>query len=239
MRRSILSDIELYYSQNQTDNFIRIDDEETHHIINVMRHKIGDKLFVTDGKGYIFTTAICNLEKKKVVVEIIQKENYKNILSNYVFCIPRLKNSERFEFALEKCVELGITNFLVFDSDRSIARGDKSERWKKILISAMKQSLRAWLPNVEYCKTLEELTLKSGKKIFFDQKGDSSLIEYLSNVENKSEEIHYFVFGPEGGYSNEEYEIIRNEQKIRLTENRLRSETAIITTASLLAMLIQ
>ena len=77
-------------------------------------------------------------------------------MKNIFFCIPKLKYSDRFEFALEKCTELGITNFIIFDSERSIHKSDKKERWEKIVLSAMKQSLRSYLPNITVINSLIE-----------------------------------------------------------------------------------
>jgi 16S rRNA (uracil1498-N3)-methyltransferase len=234
LQPAFLSDVELYYSKIVDNNSIRIIDDEFHHIKDVMRHNIGDDIYITDGKGNIYKTKIHGIHKNYLTAEIIHTVKYKNELSNYIFCIPRLKNSDRFEFALEKCVELGITNFIVFDSQRTIAKGEKLERWQKILISAMKQSLRAWLPTVTYSKSVFEIMKLEGKKICFDQNTDQSFTSIL----NSSFSIgnYYCLFGPEGGFSNDELKMMNEELKVKLTENRVRSETAIIVAATVLAI---
>ncbi|MDP2038007.1 MAG: RsmE family RNA methyltransferase, partial [Ignavibacteria bacterium] len=214
-------------------NTIEITDEEFHHIKDVMRHKLGDEVFVTDGKGVIYKTEIERFDKKSLSAKIISTTNYPNHLSNITFCIPRLRSADRFEFALEKCVELGITNFIVFDSQRTVAKGEKLDRWQKILTAAMKQSLRAWLPTVKYCKSFKEIIELDGKKIFFDQNAEQALPSILNS--EFSINNCFFFFGPEGGFSEEELRIANGELRIRLTDNRLRSETAIITAASILA----
>jgi len=227
------SDVELYFSDSVFGNTIEIADEEFHHIKDVMRHKLGDEVFVTDGKGVIYKTEIERFDKKSLSAKIISTTNYPNHLSNIIFCIPRLRSADRFEFALEKCVELGITNFIVFDSQRTVAKGEKLDRWQKILTAAMKQSLRSWLPNVKYCKSVNEIMELEGKKFLFDQNAEqtfSSILNSQSSISNC-----FFLFGPEGSFSNEELRVRNEGTKIRLTENRLRSETAIITAASILA----
>jgi len=235
LQPAFLSDVELYFSENVNGNTLEVSGEEFHHIKDVMRHKIGDEIFVTDGKGVIYKTEIERFEKKSLLARIISTTSYPNKFSTITFCIPRLRSTDRFEFALEKCVELGITNFIVFDSQRTVAKGEKLDRWQKILTAAMKQSLRSWLPTVKYCKSVKEIIELDGKKIFFGQNATDSLLNYF--VSNHQPQItnHFFLFGPEGGFSNEELRVMSEEIKIKLTDNRLRSETAIVTAASIIA----
>ncbi len=145
-----LSNIELYYSsQIKNKNEIIINEaEDFKHIVKVMRHSIDDEVYVTNGEGKIFKSKISEINKNSLTAIIEDTMEYENKFSNITFCIPKLKSPDRFEFALEKCVELGITNFIVFDSERTVAKGNKIERWNKILISAMKQSLRSYLPKI-------------------------------------------------------------------------------------------
>lgn len=235
MQPAFLSDVELYYSQEVSSDSILIRDEEFHHIKDVMRHKVGDELFVTDGEGFIYKTEIDQIEKRFLSAKIISTIEYPSQLSGITFCIPRLKSADRFEFALEKCVELGITNFIVFDSQRTVAKGEKLERWQKIVLAAMKQSLRAWLPSVKYCKSVKEIIELDGKKIFFDQNASDTLPNYFVSNHKSQTANHFFLFGPEGGFSEDELKIANSELRIKLTENRLRSETAIVTAASIIA----
>lgn len=227
---------------------ISIEGEECHHIINVMRHKINDILYVTDGKGTIYKSTISEIEKNKVVITIAESTKYDNKFSNIWFCVPRLKNADRFEFALEKSVELGITNFIVFDSQRSVPKGDKIERWEKILLAAMKQSLRSWLPKIQYSKSISEIVKLDGTKILFDQNAQKTFQSFLQTFKVSHDRRDsqfsifnsqlFFIFGPEGGFTNGECRMLNEELTVRLTENRLRSETAIVTAASVLGSCI-
>jgi len=226
-----LSDIELYYSPELENNNVIIADEEFHHIKDVMRHKVDDIIYITDGNGNIYKCIISRISKNELSAEIKETNSYCNNLSNVTFCLPRLKIADRFEFALEKCVELGITNFIVYESHRAIAKGEKLERWQRILTSAMKQSLRAWVPNVSYCNSVQEITNRIGNKYIFDQNAKKNFISInYTEILDKC----YFLFGPEGGFSNEEKSLFSDGNKLKLTENRLRSETAIIVAASML-----
>jgi len=238
LKESYFTDVELYYSEFvNTDKSLILTSYESHHLINVMRHRIGDEVYVTDGNGNIYLTIISHISKLEVNVDIKQKYFYPNLLKNITFCIPRLKNSERFEFALEKSIELGITNFIIFESQRTVARGDKLERWNKIALAAMKQSLRCWKPFINYFESLSEIIFH-GEIIVLDQKGKISLQDYLNNNFDINRN-YFFVFGPEGGLEKGEIDRLGNTVILRLTENRLRSETAIISAAGVMATSIQ
>ena len=235
-----LSDIELYFSPKIAEQKIFIEGEECHHIKDVMRHKTGDEIFVTDGEGHIYKTEITEVSVKSISCGLLERFEYPNNFSKIIFCIPRLKSAERFEFALEKCVELGITNFIVFDSQRTVAKGEKIERWQKILTSAMKQSLRAWLPKISYVKSVAELSKLSGTKILFDQNSEQNFTEWFSTQNSKPETQNlFFIFGPEGGISEGECRMMNAGWRVRLTNNRLRSETAIVTAAAEMALSIK
>ena len=227
-----LSNIELYYSSpgNFSNDIIILEGEDFSHAVKVMRHHEGEEIYVTNGQGKIFKCVIESV--KKGFINLIEKHcyTYENKLEKINFCLPKLKSADRFEFALEKCVELGITNFLVYDADREVARGNKLERWNKIALSAMKQSLRSFLPKVNAAGPLSEPVKREGKKYVFDQ---GSKIEFKSIKKNYSEDS-YFFFGPEGGLSEKEFGYFVENEIYRLTENRLRSETAIIVCATLL-----
>jgi 16S rRNA (uracil1498-N3)-methyltransferase len=239
-----LSDIELYYSPEKIENsFIKILGDECHHIKDVMRHKINDEVFVANGKGSIYRTIIEQIDKKIITSRIVEELKYSNKLENITFCIPRLKSSDRFDFALEKCVELGITKFIVFESGRTIAKGDKTGKWEKHLIAAMKQSLRAWLPEISYIKNYNELIRLNGKKIIFEQNSEISFNDFLISQYSPLNTKYYFIFGPEGGLTNDECRVElasvnggNVECRVKLTDNRLRSETAIVAAASMLSL---
>ena len=246
-----LSDVELYYSEKVRGKQIEITGEECHHIKDVMRHKVDDEIYVTDGLGTIYHSKILGISKNKIECQSFSSTQYENKLGKVTFCVPRMKSSDRFEFALEKSVELGITNFIVFESKRTIAKGEKIDRWQKVLTSAMKQSLRSWLPKISYAKSIGEIIKQNGTKILFDQNSDKTFQSILNSQLTIGN--CFFIFGPEGGFEKGELRIdplrltsceARNgacadeggELQIRLTENRLRSETAIVTAASMLAM---
>ena len=236
MSQEYLSNIELYYSTDVVDGYIQMSEEESNHISKVMRHTVGEELYVTDGHGSIYKTSIIEACSRTVTLRIIKRIQYTNQFENVTFCIPRLKSNDRFEFALEKCIELGITNFIVFNSDRTIAKGEKLDRWNKIAKAAMKQSLRSYLPKIQFIKSLDKLNEFKEKKYIFNQNAEIKLRDHLVNHSDSIGEQRYYLFGPEGGLSDKEISSINNSELIALAPNRLRSETAIVTAASFISL---
>jgi len=224
-----LSNIELYYSDLEArDEIIIVSGEEFKHISKVMRHSPGDEIFVTDGEGKIFKGVIEKILKDFAEVRIAETLSYVNKKKEFTFCLPRLKNPERFEFALEKSAELGITTFIVFNSSRTISKGIKIDRWNKILLSAMKQSLLSFLPSIRDGGSLKDLIRLEGEKIIFDQSGKRKFARNMV----KPGEKYYFIFGPEGGLTRDELNFFNEDNIVKLSDNRLRTETAVVKCAA-------
>ena len=226
-----LSNIELYYTlpKNISQNKIIIEAEEYSHITKVMRHSVKDELYVTDGKGKIYSSLINKINKNNIELEIENVLSYKNRFKNIFFCIPKLKSNDRLEYALEKCTELGITNYIIFDSERTISRANKIKRWEKILLSAMKQSLQSFLPKIEV-RDFNDIINFPGTKVAFEQSASKKISEFI----NKPDEKYYFVFGPEGGLSEKELNFFEVENVYKISDNRLRTETAVVSAATLI-----
>lgn len=227
-----LSGIELYYSppSSMTDKKIEVRAGEANHILKVMRHTTGDEIYITDGKGIIYKAIIKGTGNEIVAAQVIEEYYFQNTRDNIYFCLPRLKSPDRFETALEKSVELGITHFIIYDSERTIPKGNKIERWEKILLSAMKQSLRSYLPDLLFLNSLRELKSMDGKIILLSQEAVPS----FSNAHINENSNYYFIFGPEGDLTDEERNLFKGDEMFNLGNYRLRSETAIIKCASML-----
>lgn len=226
-----LSNIELYFSDHFSlkNETVFLTGDEFLHAKKVMRHKPGDEVFVTNGNGLIIKGKTKFVGKDNLSLAIKEKINLKNENSNIHFCIPKLKNPDRFKFAIEKCVELGITNFIVFESVRTVSKSANLKRWEKIALSAMKQSLRAFLPQIKIVNILSEIADFEGEKILFEQNSQEKF-----HFKNDKLKNYYFVFGPEGGFTDDEMKMFTGSKIYNLSGHRLRSETAIIKAASLI-----
>ncbi len=228
-----LKDIELYYSPSSAveGTLVLTERNELNHILKVMRHQPGDELYFTDGKGQIFKTSIINLSADILESRVLEEYKYEDYNKNLIFCIPRLRSAERFETALEKCTELGITRFIIFDSARTIPKGNKTPRWEKILVSAMKQSLRSFLPELKTGCSIRELAAAEGNKILFVQEAEKD----FDKGSVKPNEKNYLLFGPEGDFTEDEKKLFAGADFYNLGKNRLRSETAVLKCASILS----
>ncbi len=239
LKQEYLSDIELYYTPKVNGNSLELTGDECKHITKVMRHSEGDTLHATDGSGNYYETNIDEIHKSSVIASIKNRKKHYNKFENIYFCFPRLKNSSRFEFELEKSIELGITNFLIINTERTIPKGEKLDRWNKISLAAMKQSLRTHLPKIEYLSSIEKLNRLEGEKIVLDQNSDETLIDYLNAFRKEYSEMkYYFIFGPEGGLSKTEIAKVLDNKILTLTKNRLRAETAVISTATAISLIL-
>lgn len=239
MAQDFHSNIEYYFTPPELvqDKSLIISGEEVKHIARVMRHEVGDELYVTDGTGYLYVSRIENIDKKVIHCSILSRQYFEKKFDSLTVCIPRLRTADRFELAIEKSVELGITNLIIYDAERSLAKGDKSERWTKIALAAMKQSLHTHLPSVTYFKSIQLLNKQDGIKLVFEQNSEITLSQVLNMHKSKyfsADKKTFLVFGPEGGLSAKEIELIEKDAVVNLNSNRLRSETAIISAVSII-----
>ncbi|MCF8260305.1 MAG: 16S rRNA (uracil(1498)-N(3))-methyltransferase [Melioribacteraceae bacterium] len=233
----MLSNIELYYTlpTNFDGKLIRLEGLEFKHAAKVMRHSEGDLIHITDGKGKIFSANISSINQNELVCEKLEVFEYERILENITIAIPRLKSPDRFDFALEKCVELGFTKFVVFESERTIAKGEKTVRWNKIALSAMKQSLRAFVPNVIYTNKINNIVSDYDNVIVFEQNSINRINDDKFS-ESITQENTLLIFGPEGGLSEAELEQFSESNIYSISDFRLRSESAIVSVASFISL---
>jgi 16S rRNA (uracil1498-N3)-methyltransferase len=228
-----LSNIEIFYSTEISGNEIRLESEEFNHCVNVFRKRLNDDLYITDGLGNLFKTQIVQIKNNSLISEIIDKFYFSNTTENFFICIPLLKNKDRFRFVIEKCVELGITSFCFFTSERTIPTKFDGEKVKKIMIESLKQSIRTHLPKFDFYNDFSDLidqTMSNGEIFLFDLESSERFNKELINSTN----TNYFVFGPEGGLSKKEIEYVENDRIFNLSSARLRTETAIIKLVSII-----
>lgn len=225
-----------------------LSEEESHHLIKVLRKKEGEKIKLIDGKGSEYEGEILKIIKKgkkiKVKVKLLKllrKEN--SSLRKTIALIPLLKG-DKTEFLIEKGVELGINEFIPFQSDYSVVKASSKleERLRIKAINALKQSGRLYLPEIRspvILKTfLSENSFSSSLKLVaLPEKGIflEDLIEKLIN----SKEI-VLISGPEGGFSKEEEKLLKEKKfiPILLSPYILKAETASLSLMSFVSIFI-
>lgn len=220
----------LFYIPDISNNNILLPQEESVHCIRVLRLKIGDIVYLTNGLGGLYKTKIIIDHPKKCILQIVEskEEVGKKDFKIHIAVAPT-KNINRFEWFLEKATEIGIdeiTPLLCTHSERKIIKPD---RLNKVITAAMKQSLKAYHP------VLKEIN--SFKNFIQTAVADQKFIAYCSDTYKDHLKDKYLkgksaivLIGPEGDFSPEEVELaIKNGyQPISLGPSRLRTETAAV-----------
>jgi 16S rRNA (uracil1498-N3)-methyltransferase len=223
---------------------IVLDEETSKHVVQVLRMKKGEKLNLTDGKGNLLRTEITDDHKKRCQVKIIDSrftpDNYRDHDSRKItIAISLLKNSNRFEWFLEKATEIGIHEIVPLICKRTEKQKFRKDRMQNILISAMLQSQQCWLPilhnPIDY-----ELIFRQDDIIHTSQKFIAHCIEdekrNLADLVNETLPSQVILIGPEGDFTSEEVQLALHNHfdAVSLGETRLRAETAGVVAATLL-----
>lgn len=233
--------MELYYTPAKSifSNYLRISGPEAHHILRVMRYKIGDLLYVTDGLGNEYQTIIKKIQDKTIEATIVNRTSNAREPIRKITLAQSIIKGNHFDFIVEKVTELGIQKIIPFISERTIASisDKKLERYQKIVLAAMKSSMRTYLPSItKPIKFSQLLTLfNSYDKVIFAYEeetakkiNDITFNDFIRNI--------LLVIGPEGGFGKEEViqAINLNAEIVSLGVRRLRAETAAVSALAIL-----
>ena len=227
-----MSNIRLFFLENLSINLSgNLDKSQSHYLTKVMRLKIGDNFSLFNKNGE-WEANILNISK--FIVEFIvtkqlrQKENIKELW----LAFSPIK-SNYFNFMIQKATELGVTKFLPIIFDRTVVRKINKERLSKVIIESSEQSNRLVIPTIEDPKTLDKfLNLNNFQLIFTDLNSKNTKI----NSSIMSDKPVCIIVGPEGDFSESERQKIlsyKDVQAIKINENILRSETAVISAISI------
>ncbi len=212
---------------------ITLDETNSKHAIQVLRMKVGDPMYLTDGKGHLITATIVNDHRKHCQVSVDRIEPKEKQGADVTIAIALTKNTGRFEWFLEKSAELGVSKVIPLITKRTETEKFKEERLQNILVSAMLQSQQAWLLQmslpVEFNHFLANRQPAVHKYIAHCIETDKQALQY-----SKSSSL--ILIGPEGDFTPEEIDaaLSKGYQPVTLGETRLRTETAGMVAASLL-----
>lgn len=224
--------MQLFYNPDiseDAENFF-FDKEESKHIIKVLRKKEGDILFVTNGLGFLFKTEIILGSDSKCQVKIVSSEKSNPLNYKLHLAVAPTKMNDRFEWFLEKATEIGIAEITPIICDHSERKIIKTDRFDKIILSAMKQSLQYYLPKLNEPISFKDF-IKQQKNEGFnliahcEETDKKSLKEILKPNENVT-----ILIGPEGDFSEKEINLALENNYIPVTlgNTRLRTETAAV-----------
>jgi 16S rRNA (uracil1498-N3)-methyltransferase len=232
-----MSNIRLFFSESLSLNLTaKLDKSQSHYVSKVMRIKKSEVFSLFNSNGE-WEAKILNISKNivefNVTKQLRQKENSKELW----LAFSPIK-SNYFNFMIQKATELGVTKFLPIIFDRTIVRKVNKERLEKVIIEATEQSNRINIPTIKEPQSLDSF-LKNNKTdlIFTDLNTTNKKIDLNQLTSNPTS----VIIGPEGDFSEEEREQIlkyKGVQPIKINENILRSETAVISALSIINYVI-
>ena len=232
-----MSNIRLFFSNILSANLTdKLDKSQSHYLTKVMRVKENEvfSLFNKEGEWEAKILGISkSIVEFKTTKQLRKKENTKEL---WLAFSPIKSNYQNF--MIQKATELGVTKFLPVIFDRTVVRKINIERLKKIVIEASEQSNRLNIPSIEEAQSIKSfLKLNSMDLIFTDLNSDNKKIDKLKLTEKPI----CIIIGPEGDFSEaERVEILsfKGVQSLKINENILRSETAVISAISIINYVI-
>lgn len=225
------TDLPLFYAPGFLDT-LALPEDESKHASRVLRLSEGDKILVTDGEGVLFSAVLTAVTSKETLFTL--EEDIPSLSSPKPYlrlAVAPTKNIDRIEWLLEKMVEVGLSEFTVLYTQRTVRRQTNLERLEKVMVSALKQSRKRFRTRVNECHGIESLFTQSELPA-----GLSSYIGYCSDEFPKTP-IHtaftsgvpsLFLIGPEGDFTLEEVQtaVRFGATPVTLGDERLRTETA-------------
>jgi 16S rRNA (uracil1498-N3)-methyltransferase len=232
-----MSNIRLFFKESLSLNLTaKLDKLQSHYVSKVMRVKANEVFSLFNSSGE-WEAKILNISKSIVEFKITKQLRQKESIKELWLAFSPIK-SNYFNFMIQKATELGVTKFLPIIFDRTIVRKINKTRLEKVIIEAAEQSNRINVPSIEEPQSLKDfLNNKNIDLIFTDLNSQNKKLD-LGRLTNNPTCV---IIGPEGDFSEEERNKIlafKDVQPIKINENILRSETAVISALSIVSYLI-
>lgn len=230
--------MQLFYSPHITSGTFQLEETESKHLVRVLRKKMGDTVHFTNGKGFLFTCRIVDDHPKKCILEITEQQELASPLARNVhLVIAPTKNNDRIEWCVEKITEIGVQRITPIITENSERKKFKTDRIKRVAISAMKQSNQFHLPVIDEPISFDGLIKEQSWAI-----SSSLLIAHCEEQEKRDlvdlevNQNVVLLIGPEGDFSPSEIQLAIEAgfQPVSLGSTRLRTETAGIVGVTLL-----
>ena len=221
--------MQLFFEENISGKKFELGPEESKHLVKVLRKSIGDQVFFTNGKGFLYTCKIDLLDLKKTILSVISEEFHPPDKYHIHLAIAPTKIQEKMELMVEKITEIGFHEITFIHTENCERSYLKMERIEKKIIAACKQSHKTWKPKInarrDFIDILQDPQFETFQKFigYVDHENQSHLFAQASK--NSS---YLVLIGPEGDFSPEE--ILRAKEygfkACSLGKYRLRTETA-------------
>lgn len=220
--------MQLFYIPDITGDSATLNETESKHAVKVLRMSEGTRVRIVDGKGGFYKAEISDAHPKKCRLSVLEvhKESRRKNYRLHIAIAPT-KNIARFEWFLEKATEIGIDEITPLSSEHSERKTIKSDRLEKILVSAMKQSQKAFLPQLNKLVSFNDFIQNFSENEKFIAHCNIGEKPRLKNVLKKGENV-LILIGPEGDFSVDEVAAAKETgfREISLGDERLRTETA-------------
>lgn len=230
--------MELFYSQDIKGNICTLDAEESVHCVKVLRHRVGDEIFVIDGEGTLYTCILTEDSPKGAQARVESSQSHWGAHSYHLtMAVCPTKNNERFEWFAEKATEIGVDRICPVIGEHSERKVYKTQRLRRILLSATKQSLKASIPEVEEPVSVNQFIRNCSedkdciKLIACCFEGETPRVSVSDAIADSLDKRIAVLIGPEGDFSHEEVSLALQcgFTPVHLGPSRLRTETAGLT----------
>ncbi|HOP02892.1 MAG TPA: 16S rRNA (uracil(1498)-N(3))-methyltransferase [Tenuifilaceae bacterium] len=227
--------MQIFYISEISGTIVTLSEEESKHCIRVLRLSQDDPLCIVDGKGNFFSCSIIDPNPKRCLVSVNRKEeNFGKRNFHLHMAVAPTKNIDRFEWFLEKATEIGvdeITPILCEHSERKTVNIDRLER---VIVAAMKQSVKAFLPKLNPITPFNKLLGNSSEELKLIAYCGEYSSTHAKNFISKNKSI-LFLIGPEGDFSPKEVAEAKSNGfvEVGLGAARLRTETAAVVACTL------
>ncbi|NJB70318.1 16S rRNA (uracil1498-N3)-methyltransferase [Saonia flava] len=232
--------MQLFYNpdiDNSANQFV-FPVEESKHIVKVLRKVEGDKLHVTNGKGFLYTVEILLANPKKCKVSIVDTEKEHPKMYWLHMAVAPTKMNDRYEWFLEKATEIGVNEITPIICDHSERKVIKKERMEKVIQAAMKQSQRSFLPKLNDAIPYSEFMSQEKKGLLFIAHCENEEKLELKRRVAADKDVTILI-GPEGDFSSSEINTAYEKGfiPVSLGQYRLRTETAAIVACTTVVMI--
>ena len=221
----------LFYTPDINADTYTLSEEESKHAIRVLRLKNDDKIQLIDGSGGMYEVTIIDDDPKRCTVRVITKhtETGKRSFKLHIAIAPT-KNIDRLEWFIEKATEIGIDEITLLDCEKSERTVVKLDRINKVAISAIKQSMKAYLPKINELTGFNKFIATSNEfkgQRFIAHCHSREVLPHIKTLYSKGKDA-LILIGPEGDFSEREVKLATENGfvEISLGQSRLRTETA-------------
>ena len=218
----------IFYTPEISGNTYTLTETESKHCVRVLRLEQGDEITLVDGRGGFFTAEIAEPNPKRCMVNVIKSElDFGQRNFQVHVAIAPTKNIERLEWFLEKSTEIGINRVTPLLCRYSERKEIKADRLEKVMVSAMKQSLKAYLPQLDPLTKFSDFISQPFDGQKFIAHCDLQQRDLLKKMVVPNQN-YLILIGPEGDFSSEEIELAIKAgfHPVSLGDSRLRTETA-------------